>query len=247
VLRVTSLQLASDGTGSILSAAGTPVGPKSDKVIFFGDSITEGYHDTADERAYSADVATLLGNVEYGQIAYSGAGWDISAPNNVPDFYVNPPDQSTSSWENYNSSSSRLVNPSDLSSGFIGGAPDAVYVNMGINDADNGAAAADLRTKADAWLSDIRATIGPRPEVFVIVPFNFGSGNLPTYKADLLAGVSDYESAHRPGQQHGRSTPERCRRHAAGTADRRPECTAHQWGAAAGDHQPSSAVVDNDG
>ena len=195
-LRVTSLQLAADGTGGILPPAGTPVAPKSEKVIFFGDSITEGYHDTADENAYSADVAKLLGNVEYGQIAYSGAGWDISAPNNVPDFSVNAPNQSTSFWENYNSSASRLVDPSNLSEGFIGGAPDAVYVNMGINDADNGAPAADLESKMDAWLSDIRTTIGPRPEVFVIVPFNFGSGNFPTYKADLLAGVSDYENAH---------------------------------------------------
>ena len=195
-LRVTSLQLAADGSGVILPPAGTPVAPKSDKVIFFGDSITEGYHDTSDENAYSADVAKLLGNVEYGQIAYSGAGWDISAPNNVPDFSVNAPNQSTSFWENYNSSASRLVNPSNLSEGFIGGAPDAVYVNMGINDADNGAPAADLESKMNAWLSDIRTTIGPRPEVFVIVPFNFGSGNFPTYKADLLAGVSDYENAH---------------------------------------------------
>jgi lysophospholipase L1-like esterase len=195
-LRVTSLQLAQDGTGDILPPAGTPVAAKPEKVIFFGDSITEGYHDTADENAYSADVAKLLGNVEYGQIAYSGAGWDISAANNVPDFYVNAPNQSTSFWENYNSSASRLVDPSNLSEGFIGGAPDAVYVNMGINDADNGAPAADLETKMDAWLSDMRTTVGPRPEIFVIVPFNFGSGHFPTYKADLLAGVSDYEAAH---------------------------------------------------
>jgi lysophospholipase L1-like esterase len=195
-LRVTSLQLALDGTGDILPPAGTPIAAQPKKVIFFGDSITEGYHDTADENAYSADVAKVLGNVEYGQIAYSGAGWDISAPNNVPDFYVNAPNQSTSFWENYDSSASRLVDPANLSEGFIGGAPDAVYVNMGINDADAGAPAVDLETKMDAWLGDMRTTIGPRPEIFVIVPFNFGSGNFPTYKTDLLAGVSDYEAAH---------------------------------------------------
>ena len=195
-LRVTSLQLATDGRGRILSPLGTPVARKPEKVIFFGDSITEGSRDTSDEVAYSADVAKILGNVEYGQIAYAGAGWDISAVYNVPDFYVNPPNQSTSFWENYNATGSRLVDPSDLSAGFIGGAPDAVYVNMGINDALQGAPATDLETKMSAWLSDIRTTIGARPEIFVIVPFNLGSGDYPTYKADLLAGVSNYETTN---------------------------------------------------
>lgn len=195
VLRITKIQLASNG--SVRSLADTALAKKSRKILIYGDSITEGHLVSQDENAYSAIMAQHLG-YEYGQVGFGYLGWTHNGSGNVQ-YFFNTAATSSSSWRNYDATGTRLVDNTNLSRGFLDGAPDAVFVNMGVNDAILNTGTALMRYKTAQWLNDIRTTIGASPAVFVISPFNFGNtGNstMVAYKAALLGGVSDYESAH---------------------------------------------------
>ena len=202
VVRITKIQFANDGTGNILSLAGTPLEKKNKKILIYGDSITEGALDPGAayayaEYAYSAVLGKDLG-VEYGQVAYSGMGWTVGAQGGGPYFY-NSSGNTTALWTNYSANASRLVNGSNISSGFIDGVPDAVFVNLGVNDAGGSSGSSLMRTKIIDWLTDIRQTIGYTSKIFVISPFNFGNiGNsaYTAYKPALLGGVEDYQTAN---------------------------------------------------
>ncbi len=194
VLRITKIQLATDGTGAVASLASTPLAEKSRKIIIFGDSITEGVGTSGAEYAYSAILAETL-DVEYGQIGYGAVGWDVSGNGGVPPFY----DSSTpanSSWRHFYSGTTRLTNNSDLSAGFAGGVPNALFLNMGTNDYLNTTNTTNVRTKVASFLADARTTVGSWPAIFVISPFRFGNADASAYKTALLNGLADYQSAH---------------------------------------------------
>jgi len=207
VLRITKIQLASDGSGNILSLSSTPLAKKNKKVLILGDSITEAYGTTGNRAEYG--YAGILGQelgVEYGQIGYASLGWNKSGNGSVPQFYdLTTP--SNSVWRNFDSLYSRLNDNSNLTSGFVDGTPDAVFINMGGNDANAGNSLSNLTTKTTDWITDTRQTIGQTPAIFVISPFAFGNTSngsdsyvSPTaaasYKAALRAGITNYQSSN---------------------------------------------------
>ncbi len=194
VLRITKIQLAADGTGDVASLTSTPLAEKDRNIIIFGDSITEGVGTSGAEYAYSAILGSTLG-VEYGQIGYGALGWNVGGNGGVAAFYDSGTPAS-SSWRNFYSGSTRMTNNSDLSQGFAGGTPHAVFLNMGTNDYLNTTNATTMRTKVGSFLTDIRTTVGSWPAVFVISPFRFGNPDAATYKSALLNGLADYQSAH---------------------------------------------------
>ncbi len=196
-LRITKVQLASDGSGEALDLEGTPLERRLRKVMLFGDSITEGSGTGDAAKAYGSIMAQLL-DVEYGQLGYAGMFWNAVGTGGVPKFYdLSSPEDAP--WRWYDANASRLVDNSDLSLGFIDGAPDAVFINLGINDANGSTSKADLRTKMTLWIADIRSAAGDDTAIFPIVPFNLGNmsnASYQEYKAAFLGGVTDYLSAH---------------------------------------------------
>ena len=196
-IRITKFQLAADGNGTTTSLTSTPLAKKARKIIYFGDSITEGVLVSQDENAHSAIVGQLLG-VEYGQVGYGYLGWSHQGTAGSTYFYEST-STNTSVWRNYDASTTRMVDNNNLSSGFIDGTPDAVYVNLGINDANTGVSPSEVRGKVTAWLSDIRQSVGQYPAVFVVCPFNLGNTGNSTYvshKAAILGGITDYQAAN---------------------------------------------------
>jgi lysophospholipase L1-like esterase len=182
--------LLSDGA-SILSTTDTPVAEKTDgKVIFYGDSITEYAIDIGvaiGEKSY----ATVLGqnlNMEYGQLGMSNTGWNYSS--GVPDFYTG--DKSVDSWSNYFLSTPRLGGDGK----YIGGAPTAIFNNMGINDANNDSGSATVRSDVVGWLADARTASDVNTEICIILPFGLGGQTSNAYYQGITDGYADYVSAN---------------------------------------------------
>ncbi len=195
-LKITNIKI--DAAESILSLSSTPLAQKSQKIIIFGDSITEGSINivTGSEYGYAAIMGKTY-NAEYGQIGYGGQGWNRGGRGSVPAFY-NATTPGLASWRSYDSTATRLVDVNDLSAGFIGGNPDAVFVNMGTNDAINSVGTTLQENAIAAWLADIRLTVGNTAKIFIISPFDFGNTGSSTYapyKTSLLAGINDYKLA----------------------------------------------------
>jgi hypothetical protein len=68
-------------SGAILPLSDTPILPSDKKLIFYGDSITEGEQVSVAEKGY----APLLGKklkMEYGQLGYAGGRWNVAHPAN---------------------------------------------------------------------------------------------------------------------------------------------------------------------
>lgn len=190
-LRITGIQLNTSGTVNDLST--TPLAQKPRKILIYGDSITEGIGASQFENSYAAIMATDL-NAEYGQVGYGKLGWGQTGWGNVTQFYdSNTP--TASSWRNYYFGAARLVG-NDPTQGFIDGVPDAVFVNMGTNDATFGTPTGQVRSETTAWLTEVRQAVGIRPELFVISPFGFGTPSKAAYKSALLGGVTDYLADH---------------------------------------------------
>lgn len=196
VLRITDIALANGA--SVLTLTGTAIQPATKKILMYGDSITEGYMTTKDEVGYAPKMAKAM-SVEYGQVGFAGTAWAVplGTPTNVPALFDGPPDDTLSSWQNFDSAKSRLVNNANLSAGFLDGAPDAIFVNMGTNDAIKTATTATMRARVTAWITAVR-TVSPNTSIFVISPFNYGSSSTPytTYKPVLTGGFTDYTSAN---------------------------------------------------
>lgn len=193
VLRITKVQLASDGTGAVASLSSTPLAEKSRKIIMFGDSITEGDGTSQAENSYAAVIGQNLG-VEYGQIGYGAQGWDVAGNGNIPAFY-NSSSSSSSPWRFHYSGVTRMTNNSNLSLGFADGTPNAIFVNMGTNDFLNTTNTTNVTNKVYDFLADARSTAGSWPAIFVIVPFRFGNSDASTYKTALTSGFTSYINA----------------------------------------------------
>ncbi|MCW3100244.1 MAG: hypothetical protein JWL77_5862 [Chthonomonadaceae bacterium] len=137
-----------------------PVGVRPKRILFFGDSITEGAGlDPADDasQTYVTLCAQLL-NAEYGVIANPGQGWacNIAPASGVPTFGT--------AFDQYYGQTPRFP--------FIAGTstPDYVIVNMGTNDAIYGADPGAVTTAAMTFLQQIRSDL-PSSQIFIVVPF----------------------------------------------------------------------------
>jgi len=213
LLRVTSIQLESSGT--IQSLAATPLAQTGPKILYYGDSITEGngISGTYGSQSHAAIVGNAL-DAQYGIHGYSSLMWWFSVLSNTPDFNYPISDAAnfpTAVWNNYFKNSS-LLNTANLpSSGYIEGTPDAIFNNVGVNDINlygllGLTAINNYAANINDWLEQQRTTIGARPAIFMVVPFNYNctaemqpTYNIPyvqLYKQTYIDTVNDYKTSN---------------------------------------------------
>lgn len=158
-LKIMAIEL--EENGALLPPSGAAaLEPR--RVLFFGDSITEGMWVLGDSKdphnavpyddatqAWPALLAAAL-EAEYGTCGFGGQSWNRPT-GNVPPL----PD----SWSFFFQGRSRLIE------GRLTPPPDYVFVNLGANDT------ADVTAAAGRWLSAIRSALSPATPVFVIIPF----------------------------------------------------------------------------
>ena len=159
------------------------------RIVFYGDSITEGYllspfHDAT--QAYPNYCAAQL-HAEFGIIGNSGQGWTVlnASSNQVPLFL--------DSWNYYYRNTPRF--PRASADGLL----DYILVNMGDNDGLSKDAASPARhtlatQNAVAFLAGIRAA-NPQSKIFLVAPF---SG---FYAQSMQSAVDQYNQTH--PQDHG--------------------------------------------
>lgn len=218
LLRVTSIQLESSGT--IQNLATTPLAQTGPKILYYGDSITEGngISGTYGSQSHASVVGNAL-DAQYGIHGYSSLTWWFSILSNTPDFHfpvadaVNFP---TAAWNNYYKNVSLLNTANLSSSGYREESPDAVFNNLGINDiaiyglgAPFGGATALNNYTANLydWLEQQRSALGARPAIFMVVPFNYSctsainpiynltqEGYLQLYKTTYLNTINSYKA-----------------------------------------------------
>ncbi len=172
---------------------------KSGKLLFFGDSITEGIGTNSnDEKGYAPTIARTLG-YEYGQCGNAGIGWTLGGCRNFVDFYIPQEDGfGKGFWREYIEGVSRFVDD-DPTKGYIDGAPDAVFVNLGENDAQFRSNLTTARGRLTGWLTDMRKVLPENTPIFVIVPFNYGGtkfASYSTFKGYITGGFNDYKAAN---------------------------------------------------
>lgn len=204
LLRITSFQL--DGSGTTLPLSGTPLAKEGPKILYYGDSITEGNTinaDTTGANSVAARVGQVIGG-PYGVHGYGSLMWWFSILSKTTDFYVQSSGSpETAVWNNYYQGTSLLNTATDPSSGYKEGVPDAVYNNNGINDlaiyglgAPYGGATAlsNFNANVGDWLVDERAAIGARPAIFMVMPFNYNCTTdiAPSYTSGQIANIQLY-------------------------------------------------------
>lgn len=180
-LRITSIEISD--SGSILPLSGTPLTEKNTTILFYGDSITEGngINNVDSYFATGATVGRLLG-ANYGIKGYSSSLWYFNILSGVPDFWNIPgPNYTNVVWKNYYQNQPLLNDVNVPSSGFIEGAPDAIYNNLGNNDAalypnptwGGETARLTFRDRIIGWLPEAREALGGRPAIFMVMPYTF--------------------------------------------------------------------------
>lgn len=208
LLRITSLQLSASGT--ILDLNSTPINQTGPKIIYYGDSITEGnglsgsYGDTSN----AAIVGQQLSG-KYGIHGYSSLTWWLSVVSNTPDFYLptsNIAQFPDAVWNNYYQTESLFNTSGVSSSGYKDGTPDAVFNNLGINDVSiyglgppfGGTNAVNLfKANIAEWLNQERSALGARPAIFMVMPFNYNctTTSNPSYNAGNISKLQIYRQA----------------------------------------------------
>lgn len=169
-LRITGLTL--DSGGSLVA----PVGVHPKRILFFGDSITEGAAMTpADDatQTYAIKCAQLL-NAEVGIVAHPGQGWacNIAPTTGVPNF--------STAFAYYYGQTPRFP---------LQAPPDYILINMGTNDGIAGSLPTQVAANTVAWLQQVRNYL-PNTQIYVIVPF----GGFEA--APLQSAVNQYLQAH---------------------------------------------------
>jgi lysophospholipase L1-like esterase len=174
-------------TGLVIDADGATFAPslRPQRILFFGDSISEGLdtesgsgkyiNDSDATHAFTYACGAAL-DAEFGVVAFAGQGWNIALLSNAPPF--------SASWSEQFDGQPRSFSP----------APDSVVVMMGGNDAlfgDLGGVAAAVTT----WLGDVRATL-PGTKIFFVVEFG-------GYARDEVSrGFEDYQAAAHDENAH---------------------------------------------
>lgn len=196
LVRIESIQLAVGET--TISSSGTSVEPYNKTILYYGDSITEGRNigGTPAEATHAAVVGREL-EAEMGQVGFAAQAWGTTFISGTPGLYYYEPAYNTaSSWRNYYGGATMLNDGNDISSGYAEGTPDAVINNMGVNDMN--LSAAEMTDRISGWLGEVRQTLGARPAIIMVVPFNYNGPhvNAPTFKAAYLQGIQDYQTAN---------------------------------------------------
>lgn len=137
--------------------ASSPVATRSKKLIFYGDSITEGYWSLGTTTSIPAgnsslhtavpSIAQALG-AEYGQIGFGAQGYAKSGQGNVPAF--------NSAWNLYSAGRPRLVD------GLLSPAPDYICVEHGANGTTT-------QANVQTTIANLR-TAAPNARIFIMVP-----------------------------------------------------------------------------
>lgn len=167
------------------------------RVIFYGDSITEAVGTGGAEYGYVVQLAKKM-HAEYGQLGNGGMGWTLGGARALNAFYII--DDKSGYWRYYFEGASRLVND-DINAGFIDGEPDAVFVNMGTNDAfanKTGGFDSDFtKLVCSEWLPTIRSAVGSSTDIYLIIPFDYGkSASLEKrFKNALVTATNEYKAA----------------------------------------------------
>lgn len=219
-LRITSVQLGA--TDTTLPLSSTPLAKNGPKILYYGDSITEGNNIGGVGTYGELSHASVLGeelNANYGVHGYGSAVWYFSLISSAPDFHFLSSDTtnySTGNWRNYYQGESLLNSVANPSSGYKEGIPDAIYNNLGINDVNiyglgapfgGSFALQQFEDRVYEWLEEARSAIGARPAIFMVVPFGYNctqainpdlnSGqiaNLQLYKTTYLDAINTYKS-----------------------------------------------------
>ena len=196
-----------DHNATTTSLVSTPIAPTSSRMLMFGDSITEGVtigspSSPQSELSYAADMARDIG-IEYGQVGYGCQGWIANCSQLEPtwDIASNTEPYGSNSWWNYNYATTRVVSTSTLSDGFKEGAPTAITMNLGFNDANGGYVVP--ASTYENYFTKMRMVSGQNTEVFLIVPFAM-SGNsayssssvFEANYANMKAGYAAYTAAN---------------------------------------------------
>lgn len=208
-LRITSIEISD--SGAILPLGATPLATRAPRVLYYGDSITEGNGIAGGAYGWNATgplVGWLL-NAEYGVKGYSSSTWYVNFLSGVPDFHylTSSGSYNTGAWRNYYQGESLLNDVNIPSSGYKDGTPDAIYNNLGINDRAlysflGDAGVDDFRVRITEWLEEARAAVGGRTAIFMVVPFNYNCTtaikpdenevNNARYKNAYLAAFNDH-------------------------------------------------------
>jgi hypothetical protein len=171
-LRITGLDL--DAGAKLL-----PPEKVAKRIIFFGDSITDG--DAMEPagnagQTYAVVCAHALG-ADYGIVGNPGQGWtcNIAPTSGVPHF----PD----AFSQFYQQGPRLPLPAGTP------APDYVVLNIGTNDAIFGATDDVVTGLVLAWLVQTRGYL-PTSHIFVVVPFG------GFFASALASATTQYQSTH---------------------------------------------------
>lgn len=171
-------------TGLTLDTGGVTVAPTllARRVLFFGDSITEGVRtesahgdparDDDATHAFPYTCAAALG-AEFGVVGVARQGWTIPGEDgsNVPNF--------ATAWPLHYTGKSRAFTP----------APDYVVVMHGVNDALSPADPNQLKATVQGWLAAARAAM-PSSRLCIVVPFNGFE------REAITQAVQAYKTAH---------------------------------------------------
>jgi lysophospholipase L1-like esterase len=171
-------------TGLTLDVGGSTVAPTllPKRILFFGDSITEGVHtqsasgnaiaDDDSTHAFPYTCAAALG-AEFGVVGIARQGWTIPGEDgsNAPLF--------VDAWPYYFAGKPRAFTP----------APDYVVVVHGTNDALSPADPNHVQMTVQNWIGAARAAM-PSSRICVVVPFG-GFERTPITQA-----VQAYKTAH---------------------------------------------------
>lgn len=171
-------------TGLTLDTGGTTVAPSllSKRVLFLGDSITEGVHTESahgdparDDNAIHAFPSTCAAalNAEFGVVGIARQGWTIPGEegSNAPVF--------PNTWTLQFAGQTRAFTP----------APDYVVVVHGTNDALSPADPTQVQAAVVNWLVSARAAL-PSSRLCIVVPF----GGFE--RTALTQAVQTYKTAH---------------------------------------------------
>lgn len=210
-LRITSVQLSPAGIISPLTI--TPLARTGPRIIYYGDSITEGNAiggaGIHGESSTAARVGQLLGG-PYGIHGYASLTWWFALLSNTSEFFYPSSDianHPNAVWNNYYQGASLLNTAGVSSSGYKDGVPDAVFNNLGINDTSSFGLAPPFggqtalnyfAANISGWLTEQRAALGARPAIFMVMPFNYNCTTEinPAYNAGIVANLQMYRQLY---------------------------------------------------
>ena len=152
------------------------------RLLAFGCSLTEGVSALVQPGVRAGDLLTNAGSsswvasladeigAEYGLVGFGRQGWLVGGNGGVPEFQPGGKAAGMSAaWRSHWSGVKR-----QLRGPWFGGGGEAVthvIAMHGTNDGITGQHDADVTAAATAWLAAVRDALGPKPLIFLVVPF----------------------------------------------------------------------------